>query len=138
MPASTDSASIVRMMKRDGMRMKFRPGSQCTYRHNSNGQDDEHQRRHHRDQQIEAPRSCRAAAGAAGQLTIAIAASTSTRMPGKQIGVGFVREGPQNRALQELVEARRRGEKALDARLRVRQVTAPQARFRLARCDRAA
>ncbi len=30
MPASTDSASIVRMMKRDGTRMKFSPGSQYT------------------------------------------------------------------------------------------------------------
>ena len=37
-PASTASASIVRMMNRDGMRMKLRPGSQCTYSHNSTGQ----------------------------------------------------------------------------------------------------
>src|SRR6186997_1046617 len=38
-PASTDSASIVRITNRDGMRMKFRPGSQYTWFHSANGQE---------------------------------------------------------------------------------------------------
>ena len=94
MPASTASASIVRMMNRDGTRMKFKPGSQYTYRHSSNGQAMNISVETHGEHQVEGRSQLLAQrVGRAGQLTIGDHRQHQHQDSGKQEGVGFLREG---------------------------------------------
>ena len=138
MPASTANASIVRMMNRDGTRMKLRPGSQYTYRHNSKGQSMNISVATIRQQQVKGrpvvahvdppKRSARRWPPEADDRN---GRQQQDEHPWKQEGVRLRCEWAPERRLQVVVDTRRRSEKTLDARLHPGQILAPQSRFDL-------
>ena len=116
-PASTDSASIVRMMNRDGMRMKFRPGSQYTYPTARTARTTNIDVATHREQQIERDVVVAQSAGRCRPAHDGDRRQHQHEDAGKQdTRPASCANGPQNRACRNWWKPRRRGEEALDRR----------------------